>query len=496
MAPVKLKREINVIQGMGIVVGIVVGSGIFVSPVGVLKYTQSTGLSFVMWTITGLFSTLGAITYAELGVTIPRSGGEYVYIIESFGPLLAFLAFWINFAVICGAAGAANSLLFAEYILRPFYGTCCIPGVPAQITAVLCILTLCFVNCYRVSWSTKLSVIFTASKVAALLLIVMFGGYYLSQGSISSFREPFEDSATSPGALAMAFYQGFWAFSGWNCINFLTGEMKNPSRTLPIVILLSLPLITVIYLLANIAYLAVLSPFEVLASGGGSAAVAVTFAERCMGVMSWAMPIFVGASVFGSANGDVLAMSRIAFSASEEGHMPAVLSMVSITNLTPIPSVIAAALIIIGYQRHPNVFYLIELTGFAFSVISSMAVASLIHIRRVHPEMNRSGLKLPLFLPILYLIGNIFIGALTVYQSPTESALSLALMATGIPVYLIGVTWKKKPRSFRSAIYNLTVRIQKLLNVVPEEKAPKRHPLMDQESDSGVEGKWLIASTP
>ncbi|KAF5402055.1 Large neutral amino acids transporter small [Paragonimus heterotremus] len=469
---VGLKKEIGILQGVSIVVGIIVGSGIFVSPVGVLRNTQSVGLSFIMWFVTGLFSTLGAIVYAELGVTIPRSGGEYTYILETFGPFLAFMALWITFVVIGTVACAVNSLILAEYLLRPFFFDCDIPKSALQLIALLALLTLCFINCYRVTWATKLSIIFTTCKVVALLLIVGFGSYYLARGNVNSFRDPFEDSAVNPGALANAFYQGFWAFAGWNYLNFLTGEMKNPARNLPIVIVLSLSIVTLIYLLANMAYLAVLSPFEILSSEKTSAAVAVTFASQCMGVMAWVMPIFVGASVFGSINGEVLSMSRLCFTASEEGHMPTIFSMISVTNLTPIPSVLAMILLSILFQLHEDVFVLIKLTGLAFTVVSAMAVSSLLHIRRTNPGLNKSRFKLPIFLPILYLIVNISIGIFSIYDSPNDALLSVGLMALGIPVYVIFVAWKRKPAFIESRMYRTTVCLQKVFNVVQQEASP------------------------
>ncbi|KAA0192781.1 Cystine/glutamate transporter [Fasciolopsis buskii] len=451
---VALKKGINVIQGVSIVVGIIIGSGIFVAPVGVLRYTHSVGLSFVMWTITGLFSALGAMVYAELGVTIPRSGGEYIYILHSFGPLLAFLALWITFVFIGAASSAANSLIFAEYLLRPFYADCDIP------------------------------------REAKLLVAI------LGLRNISSFTDAFEGSATSPGALALSFYQGFWAFAGWNYLNFLTGEVKNPARNLPIIIIISLTIVTVIYLLANVAYLAVLSPFEVLASGEGSAAVAVTFAVRCMGVMAWIMPVFVGASVFGSTNGEVLSMSRLIFTSSEEGHMPAVLSMVSVSNLTPIPSVLALALFAIPFQMIPDIFYLIELTGFAFSLISSVAVGSLLHIRRTNPGLNTSGFRLPIFFPILYLLINVALGILTILDSPSQSLISLGIMLAGVPIYLFGVAWKNKPRQFQSMMHSGTVGIQKLLFVVKPESTPAENRSSPVEDAVDLDETWAISPTP
>ncbi|VDQ02176.1 unnamed protein product [Trichobilharzia regenti] len=251
---VTLKKEVSVLQGVSIVVGVIIGSGIFVSPVGVLTYTKSVGLSLILWSVTG------AIVYAELGVTIPRSGGEYIYILQTFGPLPAFLAFWITFVVIGSASCAANGLIFADYILRPIYLNCATPTFVVRLVGVLGIRE-----------------------------------FFTYNVNVMNFKDSFEDSETSPGALALAFYQGFWAFAGW---------------TLPIVIVLSLTTVTLIYILTNVAYLAVLSPTEVLASGEGSAAIAVTFATRCMGSFGLVMPALVGASVFGSINGEVFSISR------------------------------------------------------------------------------------------------------------------------------------------------------------------------------------------
>ncbi|KAF8564870.1 hypothetical protein P879_04739 [Paragonimus westermani] len=466
---VELQKRIGIIQGVSVVVGIIIGSGIFVSPVGVLRATQSVGLSLIMWIVTGLFSTLGAVVYTELGVTIPRSGGEYTYILETFGVFLAFLSLWTTFFVTGAVSCAVNSLVFAEYLLRPFFLTCDIQRSTLHLVAIWALLTLSFINCYRVTWATKLSIIFTTCKVVALLLIISFGFYFLAQGNATSFRNSFEDSALNTGAVANAFYQGFWAFAGWNCLNFLTGEMKNPTRTLPVVIVLSMTIVTFIYLLSNVAYLSVLSPFEILSSEKTSAAVAVIFAFRCMGVMAWVMPLFVGASVFGSINSEILSLSRLCFTASERGHMPVILSMISVNSLTPIPSVLAMILVSILFQLHEDVFILIQLTGLAFTVVSAITVCSLLYIRRNNPALNKSRFKLPIFLPIVYLVGTISIGIFSVYDSPKNALLSLGLMALGIPVYIFGVAWKRKPAFIESGMYRTTVWLQKVLNVVQQE---------------------------
>ncbi|CAH8533257.1 unnamed protein product [Heterobilharzia americana] len=306
--------------------------------------------------------------------------------------------------------------------------SCTTPTYAVRMVAVLGILTLCFIHCFSVKLATKISIFFTACKVSALLLIIGFGFYYLALGNTESFNNSFEDSEKSPGALALAFYQGFWAFSGWNYLNFLTGEVKNPARTLPIVIVLSL---TTKFLLQR---------------------------RICCYSCEFRNKVYGSFRI----NGEVFSISRLAFTAGEEGHMPAILSMVNIDRLTPIPSVLAVVILAIVFQMFDNIFYLIELTGFAFSVISAMAVCSLLHIRRTNPGLNTSGFRLPIWVPVLYLIVDIAIGILTVYQSPKTSAISLGVMALGIPVYILGVSWKKKPKAMQSLIYRTTVTLQRL----------------------------------
>uniref|UniRef100_A0A1I8GE27 AA_permease domain-containing protein n=1 Tax=Macrostomum lignano TaxID=282301 RepID=A0A1I8GE27_9PLAT len=333
---IELRKEIGVVQGMAIIIGFVIGSGIFVSPKGILQESGSVGFSFVMWTLAGVYSGFGALCYAELGTTIPRSGGEYIYVLQVFGPLPAFLVLWIAFIVTGCVTMAANSLLFAKYCLTPLYPGCPVPEYLTRLTAFLSVSLLTAVNCLKVKWATKLAVVMSLSKVCALLVVTGVGMYWLGRGSTENFENSFEGSDYTAGFVS-AFYQGFWAYSGWNCLNFLTEEMKRPSRSLPLAITLSLSLITAIYITVNVAYLAVLSPERLVASH----AVAVTFAERSMGAFALAMPLLVAMSIFGSLNGEILGMSRVAFTAANEGHFPSVLGMVQASRLTPVPAVLA-----------------------------------------------------------------------------------------------------------------------------------------------------------
>ncbi|KAK3099734.1 hypothetical protein FSP39_008669 [Pinctada imbricata] len=141
---VGLKKQITLLHGVAIIVGIIIGSGIFVSPVGILKETKSVGFSFIMWVICGVYNTLCAVCYAELGTTIPQSGGEYVYIKRAFGEIPAFVCVWINFLLICPVGIAASALIFSLYILKPAFPDC---DVPEEGLALLAAIIICKFQC-------------------------------------------------------------------------------------------------------------------------------------------------------------------------------------------------------------------------------------------------------------------------------------------------------------------------------------------------------------
>ncbi|XP_074650648.1 large neutral amino acids transporter small subunit 1-like isoform X1 [Tubulanus polymorphus] len=463
---VRLKKEIGLIHGISIIIGVIVGSGIFVSPVGVLKNTGSVGVAMVLWVVCGLFSVLGAVCYAELGTTIPRSGGEYIYILKAFGPLPAFLCLWINFICIGAVSNAANSLIFATYVLKPMFPMCEPPEIALQLIGAVAITFLTAVNCFNVKWAAKVAVVFTASKLIALFTVIITGFVYLAKGNTEYLQNTFEGSSSSVGAYALAFYSGFWAFAGWNYLNFLVDELINPRKNLPLAIIISLAIVTVTYILANICYLTVLSPDEMLESS----AVAVLFADRTLGVMAWIMPLFVAASVFGTMNSEMLSMSRVFFTGAEEGHLPVFLAMINYKWLTPAPSIIVLMIFTIAFMMSKDIFYLIELTGFTYAILICSSVAVLIYLRYKQPELTRP-IKLPIGIPIFLFFWTLFIVVLTIYQQPMESLISICIFLSGIPVYWFGVSWEKKPKAFQNFIDCWTQRLQKLFMVIPQEPA-------------------------
>ncbi|VDH88873.1 solute carrier family 7 (L-type amino acid transporter), member 5 [Mytilus galloprovincialis] len=433
---IRLKPQIGLFQAVCIIVGIIIGSGIFVSPVGILLNVKSV-----------------------------ESGGEYTYIRRAFGDFPGFIAMWINFVVICPVCVAASCLIFATYILRPLYPDCEPPSTSIRLLAALIICLLIIVNCVNVKWATKVQIVITASKLIALFMIIIIGFVYIGKGHVENFYNSFEGSDYSAGAIAISFYSGFWAFGGWSYLNFLTDELLEPHKNLPRAIIISMTIVTTVYIVANIAYFSVLSPIEVIKSS----AVAVTFTEHTVGKITWLIPILIAISVMGSMNGTSLSMSRLFFVGARNNHLPSIISMINCRFLTPAPSLLIILVLTIIMQGFENIFYLIEMMGFSFCTVLTCVFAGQVYLRYKEPDLKRP-IKLPILLPIFLFLISIVLLAMTIVQRPNESLTTLLIMALGIPFYIIGVGWKSKPKSFERLNYKVTVLIQKILMVVPQDK--------------------------
>ncbi|XP_047603001.1 b(0,+)-type amino acid transporter 1-like isoform X2 [Lutra lutra] len=277
----RLRREIGLWSAVSLTAGCMVGSGIFMSPQGVLVYIGSPGASLVVWAACGLLAMMGALCYAELGALVPKSGGEYAYILQIFGSLPAFLVIYTFVLLVRPAAIAAISLSFAEYAVAPFYPGCSsLPQAVLKGVAAICILSLMLVNCRSSRLATMLTNVCTVAKVFSLLVIVGGGAVVLGQGRgyTEAFLFAFHNTTQQPGRIGMAFYQGLWSFDGWNNVNYVMEELKNPKQNLVWALLIAIPLVTSLYLLVNISYLLVLSSNEILSSN----AVAVSW-----GFLGW-----------------------------------------------------------------------------------------------------------------------------------------------------------------------------------------------------------------
>ncbi|XP_015924443.1 Y+L amino acid transporter 2 isoform X2 [Parasteatoda tepidariorum] len=462
---ISFKKRIGLINGITLITGAIIGTGIFVSPKGVLLTSGSVGMSLLVWSLTGILSVMGALCYIELGTTFPKSGSDFTYMQMCFGDLLAFLYLWVFILIIGPVGNAIASLAFANYMLVPFFPYCSIPPSAIRLIAALVLCLLTYINCRNVEWATRVQDVFTFAKVAALIIIIIAGAYHMCMGRSHNFDNAFQGTRTEPGYIALSFYSGLFSYAGWNFLNFVTEELKDPFKNLPRAIYISLPLVTVIYVLANVAYFAVLTPDEVLSSN----AVAVTFGEKVLGVMSWIMPFSVALSTFGGLNGNIFASARLFFVGAREGHLPSFLSMINLNYLTPAPSLVFLCILSLAYLSTTEVYVLINYTAFVEALFVTLSVSGMVWLRYKQPDLERP-IKVNILLPITFLIVCAFLVTFPFYVSPWETGMGIAITLTGIPVYLITISWRKKPVLYQNAIGKITALVQKVLLSVPEEK--------------------------
>jgi len=460
---VGLKASLGLIQGCTIIVGSIIGSGIFISPGGVLKETGSVNMSLTVWILSGIYSMIGAYCYAELGLLIRKPGGDYTYILDSLGPFIGFVRLWAECLIVRPCTITIVALTFAKYSVQLIFPECDPPEESVKMLAAVCICVLAFINCWNVKWATAVQDIFTYAKLLALFLIMATGVVQLGRGKTENFT--WHETESDITKIALSFYSGLFAYNGWNYLNFVIEELQDPVRNLPRAIGISVILVTVVYTFTNIAFYTTLSVPEVL----GSDAVAALFARRLYGSFAVIIPVFVAMSTFGGVNGILLTSSRLFYAGACNGQMPEILSMIQINKSTPAPAVIFCALLSMIYLTSSDINVLINYTGFATWVSIGLAVFCIPWLRWKQPTWDRP-IKVNLIFPIVYILATIFITVVPMIATPVETAIGLGIIATAIPVYFIFIAWKNKPAAIQKLSNDLTMFLQKMFVAVPPPK--------------------------
>ncbi|XP_056295885.1 cystine/glutamate transporter [Pseudoliparis swirei] len=462
---VGLGKKVTLLRGISIIIGTIIGAGIFISPKGILKHSGSVGMSLVVWIACGVLSLFGALSYAELGTCIKKSGGHYTYILEAFGPQMAFIRLWVDLIAIRPAATAVISLAFGQYILEPLFMPCVIPPMAVKLATAIGITSIMYLNSMSVTWTARIQIFLTFSKLLAISIIIVPGMYQLFKGETRNFENAFELSNMNLAGMPLAFYSGMYAYSGWFYLNFLTEEVDNPERTIPLAISISMAIVTFCYVLTNVAYHTVMSAEEILASD----AVAVTFAEKMMGNFSIAVPFFVALSCYGSMNGGVFAISRMFFVASREGQLPEVLSMIHVHRHTPLAAVLILYPMTILQVFVGDIYSLLNFMSFLRWLFIGVVVLGLIYLRYTKPDLPRP-FRVPLFIPVVFCLTCFFMVFLSLFSDPVNTGIGFAISLTGVPAYYIFIYFDHKPKWIQRALDSFNRTLQIILFVVPAEQ--------------------------
>ncbi|XP_059156072.1 b(0,+)-type amino acid transporter 1-like [Physella acuta] len=468
---VKVKRKLGLVSGTALIVGTMIGSGIFISPKGVLAGTGSVALSLIVWVSCGIISLFGALAYAELGTMITKSGAEYAYLMEAgkglprwIAPVPAFLFSWVSVFVLKPCLFAVISLSFGIYAVEPFYHGCEPPMALIKLLSVICICLVAAVNCYSVALATRVQNFFTLAKLMAVGVIVLGGFVMIFRGSTEYINEGFEDTSRDVSSIALAFYDGLWAYDGWNNLNYATEELKNPYVNLPRAIMLGIPLVTLCYLLTNLSYLAVMSKETLLASN----AVAATWGAEVLGAAAVLIPIFVTLSTFGAANGSCFTGGRLVYAAAREGHLPEVFSYIHVKKATPLPSLLLTTTVAIMMMIPGDIFSLIDFFSFAAWLFYGATMGSVLVLRYTRPDAPRP-YRVPTVIPVIVLIISCYLVMAPIIQQPRiEFFYATLFILSGLLFYVPFVLFNVKIKFLEP----FTTFIQCALEVAPSRYAP------------------------
>ncbi|XP_053635046.1 Y+L amino acid transporter 2-like [Cherax quadricarinatus] len=460
----EMRRELGLFDSISVIIGVVSGSGIFISPRGVLEYSGSVAMALLVWALSGVVSLVGAITFAELATMIPESGGIYTYIRRTLGPTPGFVYLWMALIIEEPTMRVVDGYTFGYYILQPFFPHDP-PVVPIKLLAAVLIVFLAWVNCCAVKVSVALQDVLMIPKILILGSIIITGIYRLVTDPSSSYEEPFQGTCLALPVIATAFYQGLYTYDGWDNLNMVVEEMKNPSKTFPLASGISLIILTVVFVLTNVAYFAVL-PRHVVST---STAVAVSFGESAFGVMAWAVPVSVAISALASLNGQTFTQSRVVFVGARAGHLPKFLALINIKTKTPIPAIMFMTVQTLLMLWWSDIYALINYVSFSHSLSRLVATSALLWLRYKNPEMKRP-FKVWLVLPVMYLAVTVLLVSLPVVEEPVTVGVALGVIAAGIIFYYVFIFHKFESKKIKRISGRFYRFVQILFQVMPEKK--------------------------
>jgi APA family basic amino acid/polyamine antiporter len=438
VAASELPRQLGLLDSLSIVIGIVIGGGIFLVPNLVARELKSFPSILAVWVFAGIVSFFGALACAELGTMFPSTGGQYVFLRESYGPLVGFLYGWSSFVVARTAQVAWMAVTLALYV--SYFVP--LSGLASKLLGLAAIALFTGINYWGATIGAFVQKVFTLAKVAGLLLII--GSALLWSGKSTAISPPPAGGFTLSG-FGVALIACVLAYDGWVQLSFVAGEIRNPRRNIMLALAIGSAVCIVIYLLANVAYLRVLSIPEIAASNHVGADVA----ERLLGSAGGKLvSLIILMSIIGTLNGCFLTSPRIYFAQARDGLFFRSFAMVHPRHQTPAFAILgqgvwAAVLLVSGSYES-----LVDYAMFALWLSYGAMVAGVITLRIKRPELPRPyrmwGYPVT---PILFVAITIWFLANMILTRPVPSLIGLGLIVAGIPVYFF---WTRSKFSTRT----------------------------------------------
>jgi len=451
------EKKLELVQGLGawatmaMVVGHIIGTGVFLVPSAMTRATGSVGLVFLVWIVGGILSLFGALTIAELGAAMPEAGGAYVYLRRGIGPVWGFLFGWMNNLVgkpASIATIAAGFLIFLGFffpaIRTPIFTlhlTVPFTGHPsefvftwAQPVAAAAIAIMSFINYLGVRLAGRIQVVLTALKIGAILAVVILGFVFAGKRAPSAqplFPPSFNVSLLTGFLTAMV--GALWAYDGWMDLTFAGSEIINPQKNIPRALVGGTVTVGVIYLLANAVYFRVLS-MEAVAAAQNVASETVRFfaGARAAAWITAAMVL----SAFTTLNSSVLTGSRVPFAMARDGLFFRVADGINSRYRTPAGAIVFQAVISCLMVLTGQFEDLFSLFIFAQWIFYGLSVASVYGSRRKEPELVRPyrAWGYP-FVPAIFVVGAFALTVNLFIQRPVRSSIGLLLILAGLPFY-------------------------------------------------------------
>ena len=454
-----LARRLGFTSAMMVVIGSVIGSGIFLTPQNVAATVQVPGVMLFVWVLTGILTLAGALTNAEIANEIPDAGGQYVFFRVLYGDLLAFLFGWSAFIVYQTGSIAAIAVAFARYfgyfvdlpVLPPSIEAWQLPlignihpfeAIGVKLVAIGAIVLMAVINCLGVQFGGFVQNLFTSAKILAIGgIIVLSIGF--GSGNAANFFPLWGEPASGNllTAIGVAMIATLWSYDGWNSLTFMAGEVKNPRRTIPLALVLGTIAIIFIYVLTNIAYLYIL-PIEQIAS---SKLVAADVVESVLpGLGGGLIAAVVMVSTFGGVNATSMTTARVYYAMSADKLFFKGMEKTHPVYKTPGRALIIQAVWACILTLSGTYDQLFTYVVFAAWIFYALGAAGIFIMRRKMPNPER-GYRVPLYpvVPLLFVAVATWFVVNTLLVQTADSVVGALLLLAGVPFY---IHWKRQIR--------------------------------------------------